>query len=133
MSESDQGFTLIEALVAMAVLAVASTGLIQATERHVDLIRGGENRAVAGWVAENRLVELGLPGLQTQATVEMLGRDWSVATATSPGNDPELATVDVSVSIAGEPRPLATLRGFRDIGVAGRDIGVAGRDIGVAR
>lgn len=111
---NDDGFTLIEALVAMAVLAVASAGLIRATEAHIDLIRGIELRTVAAWVAENRLAELALPnaaGLPT--TVSMLGRDWRVTTTPRASDDPDITAVEVAVAAPGAPA-LVTLRGFVD-------------------
>ncbi|UAJ10261.1 type II secretion system minor pseudopilin GspI [Polymorphobacter megasporae] len=115
MTEHDTGFTLIEALVAMAVLAVASAGLIRATSAHIDLIRGVEARTIAGWVAENRLVEATLPAAATlPATVTMLGRAWQVTTTAKPSDDPDLAAITVSVTPQGATQPMATLRGFRD-------------------
>lgn len=112
---ADAGFTLIEALVAMAVLAVASSGLIRATEAHVDLIRGLQQRTVAGWVADNRLVELRLPGAALPSSVDMLGQRWQVATTLTATDDPAVTAVILAV---GEPsaRPLVTLRGFREGG-----------------
>lgn len=113
----DAGFTLIEALVAMAILAIASAGLIRATETHVDLIRGVETRAVAGWVADNRMAELALPGTNAlPASVTMLGRSWQVATTSRPSDDPAIAAIEVAVSEPGAARPAVTLRGFRDLG-----------------
>ena len=117
MTQDAQGFTLIEALVAMAVLAVASAGLIQATEAHIDLIRGLQTRAVASWVAENRMVELRVLGTTALPTsVDMLGRRWRVASTRRPSDDPDLAAVDVAVSESGAARPVATLHGFVDTG-----------------
>jgi general secretion pathway protein I len=119
MTPRDAGFTLIEALVAMAVLAVASAGLIRATSAHIDLIRGVEARTIAGWVAENRLVEATLPGSPASpATVTMLGRQWQVTSTAKPSDDPELAAVTVTVAPSGATQPLATLRGFRDLRTA---------------
>lgn len=70
------GFTLIEALVALAILAVAAAGIIGATERHIDTVSGLERRTAARWVAENKLAELSLTGndrIPARERVEMLG------------------------------------------------------------
>jgi general secretion pathway protein I len=117
-----QGFTLIEALVALAILAVASAGLMRATMAHIDTVGGLQTRAIAGWVAENRLVELAVDGGAPQARpdrVEMLGRLWDVAVRVEGSEDPDLALVTVAVSPAGETGPAATLTGFVDTGSAG--------------
>lgn len=115
MIARDAGFTLIETLVAMAVLAVASAGLVRATSAHIDLIRGVEARTIAGWVAENRLAETALPGATApDGPTTILGRVWQVATTAAPSDDPDLAAITVAVTPAGANSPMATLRGFRD-------------------
>ncbi len=114
---SEQGFSLIEALVALLVLAIGAAGLVRAAEAHVDSIRSLERRASAQLVAQNRLAELALPeGAQGPATVEMLGQRWNVAVSETATDDPDLARVAVSVSDASEKEPLVTLDGFRDRG-----------------
>lgn len=118
-SAGRRGFTLVEALVALTVLAVASAGLIRATEAHVDQVRGLQTRTIAQWVAENRLVELQVgqvvPVARTDR-VEMLGRSWDVAVALGGSEDPDLAGVTVAVSPAGARSSAAVLTGFVDIG-----------------
>lgn len=110
MTRPDAGFTLVEALVAMAVLAVAAGGLIRATEAHVDMVAQIEERTAARWVAENRLAEIRL-GLPRPATVPMLGRDWRVATRIRPSGQPGLVAVEVAVSRPGGAA-LVTLNSF---------------------
>jgi general secretion pathway protein I len=110
------GFSLIETLVALLVLGIASVGLIRATEGHVDATRGIEDRAVAQWVAENRLAELALPGASLPAQVRMMDRDWAVTVAERGTDDPDLRAVDVAVSAKGGKAVLASLHGFVDRG-----------------
>lgn len=114
-----EGFTLMEALVALTILAVASTGLVRATEAHVDQVRGLQMRTIAQWVAENRLIELKLdPKTLVDGTdrVEMLGRTWDVSVSVDATEDPGLATVTVAVSADGSGSSEAVLTGFVDIG-----------------
>lgn len=115
---SEQGFSLIEALVALLVLAIAAAGLVRAAEAHVDSIRGLERRAGAQLVAQNRLAEIGLPGESGTgpAAVEMLGQRWNVSVEEKPTDDPDLSKVVVSVSDGLDKVPLITLDGFRDKG-----------------
>ena len=115
---AEAGFTLIEALVALAILAVASVGLIRATEAHVDSVRGLEGRAAAQWVAENRLAELGLPDAFPggDAPVEMLGIRWDVRSTSRQTDDPDLRSVSVTVHPEGRASPSATIDGFVDMG-----------------
>ena len=111
--EDSAGFSLVEALVALAVLAIATVGLMRTVESHIDSTRGVERRTAAMWVAENRLAELeaGIPGGNR---VEMLGQRWRVAVARSRTDDPEIVRVRIQVFAGAEKSPLASLDGFVD-------------------
>lgn len=109
----DEGFSLIEALVALAVLAIATVGLMRAVESHLDSARGLERRTAAMWVAENRLAEL-QAGIPAAEQVEMAGQNWQVSTDRQATDDPEIARVRISVRAANEKAPLASLDGFVD-------------------
>lgn len=108
------GYSLMEALVAMFILAVAAVGLTRATQSHVDSVRGLEQRAVGQWVAENRLVELSVGQTQDQPVVSMMGRDWAVAVDRVGTDDPELQRVSVAVSEQGRDSAVVRLSGFVD-------------------
>lgn len=117
----ERGFTLIEALVALAILAIAAVGLVRAAEAHVDSVRGLELRAAAQWVAENRLVELGLPGAAGRdGEVAMLGHRWAVATTLSATSDPDLRAARITVRQAGRAETSFALDGFVDAGTTTR-------------
>ena len=110
-----EGFTLVEVLVALVILAVAAAGLIGAAEAHVDSIRALEDRAAAQWVAENRIAEITVsrdPSPAPRASVQMLGRSWSVEVAQRPSDDPELQAMTVSVATEERPEPLVTMNFF---------------------
>jgi general secretion pathway protein I len=111
----ERGFSLIEAMVALAVLAIATVGLMRTVESHIDSTRGLERRAAAMWVAENRLAELEL-GPQSSAgeLVEMMGQRWRVAVERRRTDDPEIQRVRIDVYPANEKAPLASLDGFVD-------------------
>lgn len=113
----DEGFTLVEVLVALVILAVAAAGLIGAAEAHVDTIRAVQSRAAAQWVAENRIAELtigpeAVP--ETPYLVEMLGETWTVETADRPSDDPEIRAMTISVGAPDAAEPLVTMNFFLD-------------------
>ncbi len=115
----EEGFTLVEALVALVILGVATAGLIGAAEAHVDSIRALESRAVAQWVAENRIAELTVsPDRAPRAydLVEMLGQNWTVQVARRASDDPDLDAMTVSVAAQEQPEPLVTMDFFLDRG-----------------
>jgi general secretion pathway protein I len=112
---SEDGFTLVEVLVALVILAVATAGLIQAAEGHIDSIEGMQSRAVAQWVAENRIVELTLaPESREQLpeTVEMGGQSWTVRLSERPVEDPSLSALTVSVARLDQVEPLVAMDFF---------------------
>lgn len=114
-ARGDAGFSLIEALVALAVLAIATVGLMRTVESHIDSTRGVERRTTAMWVAENRLAELEIAGPSAAGEqVEMMGQQWRVAVDRRRTDDPEIERVRIDVFATGENAPLASLDGFVD-------------------
>lgn len=111
--KDEQGFSLIEALVALAVLAIATVGLVRAVESHIDSTRAMERRAAAMWVAENRLAEIQLADPAASASgAELLGQQWRVQVARTRTEDAAIDKVRIQVFAAGERTPLASLDGF---------------------
>ncbi|TKD53118.1 type II secretion system minor pseudopilin GspI [Sphingomonas baiyangensis] len=115
---SEAGFSLIEALVALAILAIATVGLVRSVEAHIDSTRAMEQRAVAMWVAENHLAELEA-GVVPAREVAMLGQRWRIAVDERGTDDPEIAALTIRVFASdGGPSasPLASLDAFLDAG-----------------
>jgi general secretion pathway protein I len=111
----ESGFSLIEALVALSVLAIATVGLMRTVEAHIDSTRAVERRTTAMWVAENRLAELEVGGRIVEGDqVEMLGQQGRVDVARARTDDPEIERVRIQVFPAAERAPLASLDGFVD-------------------
>ena len=99
-ARAQTGFTLIEVLVAMTILAVGVTALVSASGAsalRADFLR---NRELGRWVAANKLTELSvLPDWPevgtTNSEVDLAGRTWYVRTITQRVDDPDLRRVDV--------------------------------------
>ena len=113
----EAGFTLLEVLIALVILAVGSAGLIGAVRR--DLLQQGEleDRTIALFVAQNRLAELHAahawiePGTTTE-TATMAGRDWTLKLDASVTAEPDMEQVAVAVARNGTAPPSASLTGF---------------------
>lgn len=74
------GFTLIEVLVALAIVSIALLALSQAGGRSLDTQHQLEQRSIALWVAANQLAEIELnqpirPGSRS-GQLQMGGQDW---------------------------------------------------------
>lgn len=111
--KGEAGFSLIEALVALAVLAIATVGLVRTVETHIDSTRGMELRSAAQWVAENRLAELE-SGIAGDDQADMMGHRWRSVVTRTGTDDPEIQRVQIQVYAADGTSPLATLDGFLD-------------------
>jgi general secretion pathway protein I len=111
------GFTLVEILIALAVLAIALTATAHALGSAVDTTAALRERTLARWVAEDRLTELELrsewPALDTkEGDATMGGRrfHWVQETGVTPVT--RLRRVEVSVMLPGTTVALARLTGF---------------------
>jgi len=61
------GFTLLEVMVALLILAIALTAIIKTASDSASSVSALKNKTAAHWVATNTLasIELGLPGFET--------------------------------------------------------------------
>ena len=115
----DRGFTLIEILIALAVLALAMGAVIKATSDYTAFQAHLRDRTMATWVARDVLAEFQLrkdwPSVGEQkGTREMGNREWRWLARTSQTEEAELRRLDVEVMPADTDatEPLTTLSGF---------------------
>jgi general secretion pathway protein I len=113
------GFTLLEILVALAVLALAMGAVIKATSDYTASQSHLRDRTIATWVARNVLAEQQIrrewPRVgEKKDTVEMAGREWQWLARTSQTDEAELRRLDVEIRPAEDTdaEPLVTLSGF---------------------
>ncbi len=111
------GFTLVEILIALAVVAIALTAAAHSVGTAVDTTAALRERTLARWVAEDKLSELELkrewPALDTkEGDAEMGGRKfhWIQETGATPVT--RMRRVEVSVLLPGAKVPLVRLTGF---------------------
>jgi general secretion pathway protein I len=112
-----RGFSLIEVLVALAILAVlASTVVLQGGSFGGQVFRL-EDKSVALWIAQNAIDELRAGGnLQPDDgksfEVEMAGREWVVRRTVATTPRAGFLRVVVDVTRQGEEGSVVTLTGF---------------------
>lgn len=101
LNGSDRGFTLLEVLVALLVVAIAVAALARAGSQALDGQFQAEQRTLALWVADNLLAELRLdPPGQTgrrQGISRMGERDWHWDALIQPTPGEDMLRVDVAV------------------------------------
>jgi general secretion pathway protein I len=112
-----RGFTLIEILVALLVLAIALAATARSLGAATDTTAALRDRALARWVAEDHLTTLELqhawPDLNVkEGDAEMGGRPfrWREETTSTPAA--RMRRVEVSVFLPETDSPLARLSGF---------------------
>jgi len=113
----DAGFTLIEVLVALAVLAIALAAVMQTVTHSIDLTASLRERNVALWVAQNRLaqhqVTLSWPTPDTtEGTVEMAGRSWHWREQVSTTPESQMRRIAIEVRADKAKEALARLNGY---------------------
>jgi general secretion pathway protein I len=111
---TDAGFTLIETLVALAILAMSAVSLLGATEAHIARINALETRAAAQWVSENYLAELALGLSPSDDPAPMNGITFTVAATRTATRDPDLEQVEIVARDTVDGRDYGPLTGFVD-------------------
>lgn len=112
------GFTLIEVLVALAVLTIALAAVMRALSQSIDTSASLRDRTVAMWVAQNRLamhqVTRDFPAADTtEGEAEMAGRAWRWREQVTPApGEAAMRRIHIEVRAATGEQPLARLVGF---------------------
>jgi general secretion pathway protein I len=116
-----RGFTLIEVVVAIAVLAIALAAASRAVGSSIDAQAQLRQRILAGWVAENRLAEhqafkrwIDVGSSEGEITLGGERFTWRETVSTTP--NPQFRRIDVAVlppdADARSARELARLTAF---------------------
>lgn len=112
---ADAGFSLVEALVALAVFATACVGLFAVQTMSARSLAAVEARTLAGLLAQNMLVDaVASPGapVATETTQTFAGRSWRVTASVSTVPESALRRVRIVVREQDHARPDADLTSF---------------------
>ena len=115
-----KGFTLLEVMVALFVVAIALGGVVKVMGTAARNSARLSDRTFAQWVALNELAELRIkkswPRLgEVKGEQEMVGRKWNWVQKTMKTDDANIKRVELSVWATGDRKgadPAATVVGF---------------------
>ncbi len=116
-----RGFTLLEVLVAMAILSISALALLNAARNELSSVDSLRERTLAWLVAQNRLTEWQLGGEvpdngSSDQDVHLGGQVWTARSSFAPTPAPSVRRVDVSVGpkadFLGTFQPELTLTGY---------------------
>lgn len=120
-----RGFTLVEVMVALAVVAVAVPALLLTLFQQIDGTEYLRDRSMASWIAANRLGELklvvakggGLPEGDLSGEARLAERDWYWWIEQQTTEVPGFMRVEVNVATQEDAEtPLHTLTAFLLVG-----------------
>lgn len=102
MKRHAHGFTLLEVVVALAILAIALLATVKGISEHVGNTAYLKERSFAHWVAMNKVAEMQIaadwPGVgMFKGTEAMGGTDWHWEVIVSETPNPEIRRLDVKV------------------------------------
>ena len=110
-------FTLIEIMVALAIITIALGAIIEnttASSRNAQYLR---EKTLAGWIARNQITLVRArrewDGRSNRSgEIEMAGQTWRWSMQVRKTDDPDIRRLEVSVFKADEDSALASLTGF---------------------
>lgn len=106
-----RGFTLVEVMVALAVVAIALPATLFALSQHVDATAYLRDKSLARMVASNKLEELrilsrarrSLPSGEQSGIASMAGRDWYWRVSSKPTVSDNLFQFEIDVAADEDP------------------------------
>jgi general secretion pathway protein I len=103
-----QGFTLIEALVALAIVSLGMMAVNTQLNRYAVAAAQTQQKTLASWIATNKLTEISVGGTWPEIgdyddDVDFAGQRWRCEFTVSKTDVDNLRRVDVSVSLADAP------------------------------
>jgi len=114
-----KGFTLVEVLVALAVVAIAMAALIKVAGENASNAGYLRDRTVAQWVAADKATELQVSGAwpavgRSNGTVMQAGREWRWEVDVSDTPEASLRRLEITVRLAErrDAAPLALFTAF---------------------
>ena len=111
------GFTLVEVMVALAIIALSLTAVAAKMARMIDTSNSMQERTFASWIAQNKITELRLANVIPEVTttsgdLEYANRTWRWRAVVSETGIENLYRVDVEVTSGDSNAVIRKVTGF---------------------
>lgn len=111
------GFTLLEVMVALVIVALALAGVATSMGQMIDTANTMRDRTFASWIAQNKIAEMRLSGDmpevgESDGEVDYANTTWEWTAEVSETGVENLMKVDVTVFYAGFDEPVRLVTGF---------------------
>lgn len=112
-----RGFTLVEVMVALAIISLSLTAVAAKMGRMIDTSNSMRERTYASWIAQNKITELRLANVipkvaSTNGEIDFANTTWHWRAVISETGFENLFRVDVSVSYPDSDDSIRTVTGF---------------------
>ena len=106
IGSNNKGFTLIEVIIALSIVAIVSTTVFKSVTESVIQSRGLKERVVAQWIAENEIAKIHMlssreeyfPAIGTERFAKnMVGQTWQIEVRVLNTENPLMRRIEVAV------------------------------------
>lgn len=115
--QPQRGFTLLEIMAALAILALAMTAVLGGVTQHANHAGYLKEKTIALWIARNRMVETHLEQSwpkegRSDGETAMAGSDWAWQMEVKATPDEDLRRVEIRIESPNDRGELIQLTGF---------------------
>lgn len=127
------GFTLVEVMVALAIVALSLTAVAASMNQMIDAANTMRERTYANWIAQNKIAELRLANVIPEVSTSngdttFANSEWAWTAVVSETGIENFYRIDVTVSLAGSDYDIRTVTGFiGEPGIPGQSSRIWGR------
>jgi len=115
--KSERGFTLIEVMVALAIVGLSLTAVAASMSQMIDSATAMRDRTYASWIAQNKIAEIRLANVLPEVSTssgdeEYANTLWAWRAVVSETGIDNFRRIDVYVSRPGSEYVIRTVSGF---------------------